>query len=345
MGRFLTERVRFPHVAPLLGSLDYKRDDGVTATVGVVQGFVPSEGNAWNEALDVLRRFLERASLRHDEPPAGAEAPLTLLAAAAIPEIAREHVGVYLESARLLGRRTGELHVALASPVEDPAFTPEPYTAMSQRSAYQSLRNEAKRTLALLRDRMRTLPSELRDDARKVLDAEGAIVDRYRALLGAKLTARRMRVHGDLHLGQILATGKDYVLIDFEGEPAIALGARRIKRSPLRDVAGMLRSFHYAATTAIERETAAGLLREHDLASVRGWTRFWAKWVGAAYLAAYLEAVAPARVLPAAGDELNLLLDVDLLERSIYELAYELNSRPEWVHLPLAGILERVGPA
>ena len=345
MGRFLTERVRFPHVAPLLGSLDYKRDGGDSATVGVVQGFVPSEGNAWNEALDVLRRFLERAALRHDVPPAGAEAPLPELAAAEIPEIAREHIGVYLESARLLGRRTGELHVALASPVEDPAFTPEPYTAMSQRSSYQSLRNEAKRTLALLRDRMRTLPPELRDDARKVLDAEGAIVDRYRALVGAKLTARRMRVHGDLHLGQVLSTGKDYVLIDFEGEPAIPLGARRIKRSPLRDVAGMLRSFHYAATTAIERETAAGLLRQHDLSSVRAWTRFWAKWVGATYLAAYLEAVAPARVLPAAGDELTLLLDVDLLERSIYELAYELNTRPEWVHLPLAGILERVGSA
>jgi len=256
------------------------------------------------------------------------------------PEPVDSLIGPYLESARLLGQRTGELHVALASSVDDPSFVPEPITPFYQRSLHQSMRNLASQALQMLRRRLRHLPDEAQEQAQRVLDSEEAILKRIRAVVALKITGTRIRCHGDYHLGQVLYTGKDFVIIDFEGEPARPLSERRIKRSPFRDVAGLLRSFHYAAYFALFARDRGGPVRPEDIATLEPWARIWYIWVSATFLKAYLDSTSGVPFLPEARDELEVMLDASLLEKAIYELGYELNNRPDWVRIPLVGILD-----
>jgi len=173
-----------------------------------------------------------------------------------------------------------------------------------------------------------------------VLKLEDAIFARFREVLALNMTGMRIRCHGDFHLGQVLFTGKDFVIIDFEGEPARPLSERRMKRSPLRDVAGMLRSFDYAAMVKLKSQSA----RPEDPIPLKPWARFWHRWVSVAYLKGYLDATALAPFIPATRTELALVLDIYLLEKSIYELSYELNNRPDFSDVPIAGILEILPP-
>jgi maltose alpha-D-glucosyltransferase/alpha-amylase len=179
------------------------------------------------------------------------------------------------------------------------------------------------------------LPEELRADAEKVLKLENAIFDRFRQIIDAKTSGMRIRCHGDFHLGQVLFTGKDFVIIDFEGEPARPVTERRIKRSPLRDVAGMLRSFNYAAVSRIKSENS----RTENLAPLKLWAGFWNLWVSVNYLKGYFEATRKSAFLPKSAGELKLMLEIYLLEKAVYELGYELNNRPDWVSVPVEGIL------
>jgi maltose alpha-D-glucosyltransferase/alpha-amylase len=205
-----------------------------------------------------------------------------------------------------------------------------------RQSVYQSMRALASRGLVLLRDRMSALPENARRDAAEVLGLDHRIVARFRAILDKKITALRLRVHGDYHLGQVLYTGKDFVIIDFEGEPARPINERRLKRSALKDVAGMLRSFSYAGSFALRSDR----FRPEDRPGLEHWRRYWRTWVSLAFVKNYLASAAPAGFLPKTRDEMKLLLDLFLLEKAIYELGYELNNRPDWVDVPLAGIRE-----
>src|SRR4029434_91520 len=234
------------------------------------------------------------------------EQPLGELATQETPPLVRELMGSYLSSAMLLGQRTGELHRALASDLKTPAFAPEPFTALYRRSLYQSMRTLADQSLSLLGKRLKDLPEPIRANADKVLKLKNVIFARFRQLLDGNSTAMRIRGHGDFHLGQVLFTGKDFVIIDFEGEPTRPLGERRIKRSPLRDVAGMLRSFNYAAIVKLKSETT----RTDDPVLLRPWARFWNRWVSVAYLRGYLDATAQAGFLPTTRGELAFLLDI-----------------------------------
>jgi maltose alpha-D-glucosyltransferase/alpha-amylase len=177
----------------------------------------------------------------------------------------------------------------------------------------------------------------------QILDLEDEIMGRFRRLLELKIDAARIRIHGDYHLGQVLWTGRDFVIIDFEGEPARPLGERRIKRSPLRDVAGMLRSFHYAAYTALARETSDPV--SDNPAFLEPWALFWYQRVGATFLQAYLDATPPGGILPPEGQQMRVLLEVFMLEKALYELRYELNNRPEWARIPIQGILQQLETA
>ena len=323
IGRALTE-ARFPHIATTAGSIEYRPARGEPLTVAVLQGYVPSQGDAWRFALGAFEEFASRVATQPaPDAPQGDAATLVSLAAAATPEPVAAAIGPFLERAALLGRRTAELHAALAS-LEGPAFAPEPFGQLYQRSLSQSMHALAARTLDVLRT------TKAREDGRDVLAAEKRIDERFRALRGRTIGAQRIRTHGDLHLGQVLVTASDFVFIDFEGEPARSVHDRRIKRSALRDVAGMLRSFAYAAESG--RRAAPG-----DLAA---WAAVWRAHTSARYLAAYLEASRGAVFAPASDDELRLLLDVLMLEKALYELLYELNNRPDWVGVPLAGLRE-----
>jgi maltose alpha-D-glucosyltransferase/alpha-amylase len=252
-------------------------------------------------------------------------------------------MGTHLEVARLLGQRTAELHLALAHDSEDPAFAPEPFTTLYQRSLYESMRKSVTRNLNLLRRRLDDPTQPPGSEARRLLEREEELVEAFRAIVGTRLGGRRIRVHGDYHLGQVLYTGNDFVIIDFEGEPARPLTERRLKRSPLRDVAGMLRSFDYAAQTALFGSAERGAIREEDVPILLPWGRSLTQWGGSAFLRAYLPPVQAAGLVPAERDELAVLLRVLLLDKALYELGYELNNRPGWSRIPIRGILDLLG--
>jgi len=338
IGRFLTEKTTFTHNAPVAGFLEYRRNRQEPITLGILHGFVANQGDAWKYTLDALGHYFEAALAQPVERIAELLPPKPLLAMTReeLSPLAIEMIGPYLESARLLGQRTGELHLALASRSGDPNFEPEPFSTLYQRSIYQAMRNLAARVFQLLRARLNYLPDNVRGEARRALEYEDAIFQRLHAVLECKITAMRIRIHGDYHLGQVLYTGKDFVIIDFEGEPARSLTERRLKRSPLRDVAGMLRSFHYA----VHHSILAPLSRPEDLPAMEKWGHFWQLWVSASFLQSYLEVAGQAAFLPKNESDLQVLLDAYCLEKAIYELGYELNNRPEWVKLPIQGICQ-----
>jgi maltose alpha-D-glucosyltransferase/alpha-amylase len=344
VGTFLTEKTALTHIPRVAGALEFRPPRGEPTALAILQNFVPNHGVAWDFTLDALARYFERMLGRlaeTPEPPLPQEPPLAL-ARAEWPNQAHEFIGSYIESAALLGERTAELHLALASRPDDPEFAPEPFSTLYQRSVYQSIRSQSILALQLLRKRLRDLPPDARKDAQGLLEREADLTRRFHQILNVKISAMRMRIHGDYHLGQLLFTGKDFVIIDFEGEPARPLSARRLKRSALVDVAGMLRSFDYASKTAIAG--TRGALRPEDAGALEPWAAFWTRWVSAAFLKAYLRKAGDGNFVPGSDAQLSVLLDVYTLEKALYELGYELQARPDWVRVPLAGIQQILGP-
>lgn len=337
IARFLAERTRFEHTAPLAGSIEYNQRRAGSITMGILQGFVANEGDAWRYTLDSLAAFLEESLASEPCPDDLMEPRKTVLDLAGedIPEIVNQRIGSFIEDIYLLGRRTAEMHHALASGTALPSFAPEPFSMLYQRSLYQSMRSQAGRTFDLLRH-----SADPPEEAQEILDMRNEVRDRFRAIVDHRIDAARTRIHGDYHLGQVLYTGRDFVIIDFEGEPLRSLSERRIKRSPLTDVAGMLRSFHYAAYANLFDLGTGIPLRVGDLPQAERWARFWNTWVGVAFLKSYLEHSSGAGFMPSDREEVRVLLDVFLLEKAVYELGYELNNRPGWVRIPLRGILD-----
>jgi maltose alpha-D-glucosyltransferase/alpha-amylase len=336
VGTFLTERAPSAAVPPVAGGLEFRRGRGQPMTLGIAHGFVPNEGDAWSLTLDEVGRFLERAVTLSPGDLDAEPLPASPLAAATVgpSSLAEETVGTYLEWARTLGTRTAELHLALSSDADDPAFAPEPMTPHDQRSLYQSMRASANGAIAVLRGRV-----DLATETRALIDRREDVLARFRPIVDTKLSASRIRVHGDLHLGQVLYTGRDFVIIDFEGEPARAVGERRLKRIAMRDVAGMIRSYHYAAHAALLGR-AGTFLAPEDPSTLEPWMRLWYLTVSGAYLAAYLETAGQGAFVPRSTRELEVLFDAFVLEKALYESAYEANNRPDWLPIPVSAVLE-----
>ena len=342
VGRFLTDKTSFTGFPPVAGAIEYQREHDAPLTLAILHGFVPNEGDAWQYTLDALSGYYGRcqpgaAPWTGDAGAPPARSPLDL-SSTPPPSLAREIIGSYLPAVELLGRRTAELHLALASHPEDPEFAPEPFTPMYQGSLCQSMLTATTRAFQSLRRGLAGVPDAAHDDARSLLERDQELRQRFRRLRDQPCSALRFRYHGDFHLGQVLSTGRDFVIIDFEGEPARPLSQRRVKRSPLRDVAGMLRSLHYAAYAA-----SLGLVAgvdPGDFPPLEPWARFWHLWVSRAYLTGYLAVADGSPLLPAAHEERRVLLDAFLLDKALYELLYELNNRPTWVGIPLRGILQ-----
>ncbi|UCG82992.1 MAG: maltose alpha-D-glucosyltransferase [Dehalococcoidia bacterium] len=339
IGCFLTENTDFSNIARVAGMLEYQSNKGHTMSLAILQEFVRNEGDAWEYTLDSLQRFIEIA-LAHPTvqvPPVPKRSILNL--GEEVTPLAMETIGPYLASVSLLGQRTAELHLALASVEDATDFAPESFTLMYQNSIYHSMRRSAIRTMQLLRKQLDNIQDGIREKAEEVLEQEKEIIDHYQKLRGRRINAARIRSHGDYHLGQVLYTGKDFVIIDFEGEPARPLSERRLKRSPLRDVAGMIRSFHYATYMALLRTTQP-TLRPEDAPILEQWARFWYMWVSSSFLNSYLTVVNGTGIVPQDKEELKILLNAYLLDKAIYEIGYELNNRPDWVQVPLRGILQ-----
>ena len=344
IGRFLTEQTDFPHVPRIAGALEIRERRSEPMTLGILREFVPNEGDAWSYTLDALGRYFDRALAVWGlvDPVRVPTEPLLELAEREISPDDFERIGTYLPTVQLLGERTAELHIALASG-RDKDFQPEPFSELYQRSLFDSMRSQTKKNFRLLRQHLGNIPPPVRESAERVLAAEDRIVERFRRLTARKLAAERIRIHGDYHLAQVLYTGRDFVILDFEGETWRSLSQRRLKRSPLRDVAGMLRSFQYAAYVKLFEETSAGMASPESLPALESWALFWERWVSAAFLQAYLRRAQGSSFLPTSAEEREILLDSYLLKRAIFELGSELTNRPEWVRIPLQGIRQILG--
>jgi maltose alpha-D-glucosyltransferase/alpha-amylase len=337
IGRFFARRNNFANHPPLVGAVEYRRAGDEPITLAVLQGFVPNEGTAWDFTLDDLGRYFERA-LTLNIPPEDLRLPAKPrlgLVDHPVPPLAEELIGSYLASGSRLGQRTAEFHVALASATDDPSFAPEPFTPMYQRSLYQSLRTQARRTYELLRRRMKGLPDAVRAEAQLVLEHEDDLLRRMQQVYERKITAQRTRYHGDYHLGQVLNTGKDFIILDWEGDAGRPMSDRRLKKTPLRDVAGMLHSFHFATLVASRK----GHLRPEDVPVLEPWARFWYLWVSVAFLKAYLAVAGEVSFLPRARDELETLLDYCLIKRAVNDLHHELNSPGDRIMVPLRALV------
>jgi maltose alpha-D-glucosyltransferase / alpha-amylase len=334
IGDFLTRR-RFAHAPTVLGALEYRPPRRPPVVLAILQRFVPNDGDAWTYTLEALKSF-ER-DVRDRPLPAVPPTPSleALLKAASedVPAEVAERLGGYLPAVRRLGQRTGELHSALGAAAAPSELAPEAFTMLYQRSLYQSLRGLTRTVIESLRERASGLPAALRADAERVVAAEDRVLARCRRLLARRLASLRIACHGNYHLLQVLRTEDDFVLIDFEGEPLRPLFERRLKRSPLVDIASMVRSFHYAAGVALPDEASGP--------GAGQWSRFWTHWVSVAFIRAYLSTV-DHRLLPADHDDMRALLEIHLLERTLYELGYELTDRPDWIHLPLRDLRQTI---
>jgi maltose alpha-D-glucosyltransferase/alpha-amylase len=337
----------FEHSAPVMGALSWERGSD-SATLGVLSAFVANEGDTWQHYVDDLARSLEE-HVRREDPEPNVPRPTDLATferpAAAARRALDEQLGPYAESLDLLGRRTAQMHVALATG-DDPAMVPERFTALSQRSLYQGVRSQVRAALSQLRRARSGLDDPTRELVEAVLARSDDLVGLLEPLRGDRLGGRRIRVHGDFHLGQTLWTGRDVVMVDFEGEPARPISERRIRRSPLADVAGMLRSFGYASRTAVRAQVDRGLLAEPvgaDAAEpAAGWAQWWEDAAGVTYLAAYLDEMSGSELLPDEPSQVRTLLVAHLLEKAAYEALYELRYRPELLVVPLRALLAQV---
>ncbi len=343
ISRFLTERARFLHSPALAGWMDYKVGRGEPRNLAILQAFVPNQGDAWQFTLAELERYFESAATK-SEPPVLPDKPLVeLLNEKEPPHLAAEMIGAYLDAARIIGQRVAELHLALLSDNNDPDFAPQPYSSLVQRAAYQSMRNLLGAVMRLLNSQMNGIPKELRKAAQAVAAQKDVIASRFDSFLKRRLSVVRMRCHGDLHLGQMLYNVKDFVIMDFEGEPARPLTERRRKRAALRDVAGMLRSFEYAAFSEMVHQLQVGSLGKATFTIMEPWTRFWQTWCSWAFMRGYTETASGSPCVPKDRDELRILLDAFVMEKALYELSYELDNRPEWLFIPLHGISRMLG--
>jgi maltose alpha-D-glucosyltransferase/alpha-amylase len=338
--RFLSETAGYANVPPFAGSIEYRRGQGRPIAVGSAQEFIPNRGDGWGYALSLVARFFDRVrSLRGRAPDPGSPFDAAERSRSALPRhlIGRDALGM----ASLLGRRTGELHCALASDRRDPAFAPVPSTRAYQRALVREQLARATATFRLLRGAGRTLPPSVRKGVQDALRLEHECLARLRAVGSGRMAGVRIRCHGDYHLGQVLYTGRDFVIIDFEGEPATPLRARREKHPPFRDVAGMMRSFHYAAYAGLLEGTGRA---PTGLASLHPWADAWYSTMAGAFLSAYLESLAGSSLLPEDPAVTRSWLKTFFLDKAVYEIGYELNNRPAWLQIPLSGIRAAVAP-
>jgi maltose alpha-D-glucosyltransferase/alpha-amylase len=337
VGEYLAAR-RFPYAPALLGALTHRMGTH-ERTLAVAHHFVPHETDAWTHTLDVLGlAYEELLSSGPPGAPLSTSAPLELVGKEP-PASLLWLPGSTLDEAARLGTRVGELHLCLAEGT-DRAFTPEPLTKLVRRSLYQSFRDHTAGTVSALRRALPSLPPERADAAGRVVASHGRLLDGFARIKDADLDAWRSRVHGDLHLGQVLWTGRDFVIIDFEGEPVRSTAERRLKHPPVRDVAGMLRSYHYAATTALDDVVRRGIVGEAGSAPLAAWARAWETWAAARFLTGYLAVTSDTHLVPDDVDDRAWLLDIYVLDKLLYEVRYELATRPALVWIPLRRVLE-----
>ncbi|MEO8410769.1 MAG: hypothetical protein ABI478_09390, partial [Propionivibrio sp.] len=324
---------------------EFERADGQKQTLAILQAYVENQGSAWNFSVDYLERFLgeQMAELM---APAVLDSPL-----APNPQISpnppiapnapagESPHGYFLTLMDLLGQRTGELHLAFAQPTGDPGFEPEAITALDLARWSEHLRDEAVATLDDLERRRDELPGDQREGIDRLLSLRKTLLTKISPASLAGVTAAKMRYHGDYHLGQVLRVEHDFVITDFEGEPGRTIAERHEKHSPMRDVAGMLRSFSYVAAVATNHSTTE---RPSDRHRAGPLAQAWEHDAATAFLTGYRNVVGNTSVVPPEGDATDRLIRFFVIEKALYELRYEMNNRPDWLAIPLFSLIRTI---
>ena len=337
--RFLSDSTDFANAPRYGGGIQFENTREKTFTIlGLLQNKIPNQGEAWTMMLSTLDRYYEKVLVQNGR---GVE-PLPIVEKSEmrfedLPEKLQDLIGpVTYERVTLLAKRTAEMHVALASDQENPDFCPERFSQHYQRSIYSGHRKLVADKLNGLAQRMDSLPEHIATEAKQVLELREDILNCFSEIYSQKINATKTRVHGDYHLGQVLFNGRDFFIIDFEGEPLHTISERRLKKTPFKDVAGMIRSFHYAAFGQLVLNQN---YRKEDMAILEEWAHQWFHYVSNFYLTAYLDVVRGQSFIPDDPSALQLLLRNYILEKAIYEVGYEMNARPEWLRIPIRGVL------
>ncbi|MEQ9606403.1 MAG: phosphotransferase, partial [Kiloniellaceae bacterium] len=320
---FLTRTAGFESTPAYLGSASYATGDGEDVTLATAFSMVRNQGDAWQVLLEALTRDLELFSIAADDEAEADSRPF------AYP----------LDMADTLGRRTAELHAAFAFPTDDPAFATKPLRAADLKAWSKAVAGEIRQQFAALRG-LKKLTPEAEQARDAILEARDELLSQAKAVAELTPDGGISRIHGDYHLGQVLINKDDVSIIDFEGEPQRALDERREKTSPLRDVAGMLRSFDYLAWAALDRRQAvAGEIAEDE--RLRAFA--WRDQASEAFLAAYLELASQTPTHPGDSGTTDALLRLFTVQKAVYEIGYEAANRPAWLPIPLKGLLDLVG--
>jgi maltose alpha-D-glucosyltransferase/alpha-amylase len=325
IGALLTKE-GFAAAAPLAGTIEYRTGSGDPVTVALLHGYARGSADSWQYTLDHLGIFFEGALARSPEGPKD--------------EVGAELLASYLETVRLLGRRTGEMHAALASHPEDPVFAPEPFTDFYRHGLYHGMLGRMGRTLDHLAARLSRLPEVVRAEARGVLEHRDALRERFRFFRDQRLDAMRIRIHGDYHLGQVLYSGKDFVIIDFEGDPGRPLSERRIKRSPLNDIAEMIDSFYHASHGVLFGEAPGVIPKPEAQSAIEQWARYWARSVTSAFVQSYLATPGVAELLPKNPEHVRTMIRLYLADVALRKLAFQLTHAPERLRVPARLIVD-----
>ncbi len=336
--QYLSEERGNTHVPTFVGTFEYAPREGESTALGILQSLVDNQGDGWSWVMEELGRYYESCATRAFPPALRSllERPLLSWLDDPIAGEAADHVGLSYKAATMLSRRTAEMHMDLAAETTNPAFQfrllgkPE-FLALSLR-----LREHSRHVFDSLKHGIAGFPDDVVEHAALVLGRRREITERFRALEDLDLSLKATRVHGDYHLGQVLRVREDFVVLDFEGEPARSITERRMLESPLKDVAGMLRSFSYAAQVGYLNYVAR---RPREAGPLEPWARLWESCVSVAFLRDYREAISGLGLVPTTPADFQLLLDAFLLDKALYELNYELNARPAWIRIPLLGIL------
>jgi len=336
--RFLTEKTKFANVPHYEGSVEFNLTPSSSIVLGMMQELVPNQGDAWTYFKDAINRYFERVlaySEHRHYPDLKGDIYNPIDFNSIDPEL-KELLGVAnSERVSLLGTRTAEMHIALASAHNHKDFEPEASSLHYQRSLYSSLQSLVRTSYQSLDKNYKKLPDNLKEEADYILGIKKDVLSCLKEIYSRKISTQKIRNHGDYHLGQVLFTGRDFIIIDFEGEPARSFSERRLKRSPLRDVAGMVRSFHYAVYSALfQMEVKAG--EQFDY--LERWAEVWYHYMAGFFVRSYMDTTKGHNFLPDNSADFKTLMQTFLLEKAIYELNYELNNRPDWVIIPIKGI-------
>lgn len=324
IGKFLCEETDFDRIPWTAGTIEYHRPDGEPSTLAVLQSLVRNQGTGWDHALQELREFYDRVN-RPNSPDNPTEANDTL-------------IGGYPVAAALLGGRTAEMHRALASGGSEQEFGPERLTPADFSRLRDRIRNQFEQSLAAMEGNLRRggFPLAVEASARRLQHEAPGLLEMLDRLPSIRAESTKIRCHGDYHLGQVLRVDEDFVILDFEGEPTRPLDERRCKETPIKDVVGMLRSFDYAAYAGLFEWTRD---KPADFDRLVPWARRWAARASAAFLEAYLESVGREDFVPSDPMAFDLMVRSCALGKAAYELWYELHFRPDWVRIPIQGIL------